>query len=103
MKKETGILVVLFATLLAFGAGRMSAKVSSPQQGAAVAVAEGGAATGGDGVLPASLPVHGAKDALVTIFEVSDFQCPFCGRVGPTLKKLQEEYPNDVRLFLELL
>ncbi len=85
MKKETGILVVLFATLLAFGAGRMSAKVSPGAQGAPVAVAESGAAVGGDGILPATLPVHGSKDALVTIFEVSDFQCPFCGRVGPTL------------------
>ena len=98
MKKETGILVVLFATLLAFGAGRMSAKVSPGAQGAPVAVAEGGAAVGGDGILPATLPGHGSKDALVTIFEVSDFQGPFCGRVGPTLKKLQDDYPNDVRV-----
>ncbi len=98
MKKETGILVVLFAILLAFGAGRFSATVSAGKSGTPVAVAEGGGAAVGDGILPASLPVHGAKDAVVTIFEVSDFQCPFCGRVGPTLKKLQEEYPNDVRV-----
>ena len=43
-------------------------------------------------------PVRGPADALVTIVEFSDFQCPFCSRVEPTLKKIMEEYPNDVRL-----
>lgn len=101
MKKETVIFVVVAAVLLAFAAGRFSAHPSAaPGQAAPVAVAEGGAAAapGGDGVLPATLPVHGAKDALVTIFEVSDFQCPFCSRVGPTIKQVMETYPNDVRV-----
>lgn len=43
-------------------------------------------------------PVKGAKDALVTIVEWSDFQCPFCSRVNPTMKKVMEEYPKDVRI-----
>jgi protein-disulfide isomerase len=43
-------------------------------------------------------PARGPKDALVTIIEFSDFQCPFCARVEPTLTKLLEEYPNDVRI-----
>src|SRR5687767_3755695 len=38
-----------------------------------------------------SFPVEGSSikgpaDAWVTIVEVSDFQCPFCNRVNPTLK-----------------
>jgi protein-disulfide isomerase len=41
--------------------------------------------------------VKGPSDAWVTIVEVSDFQCPFCGRVNPTLKQIQEKYGNDVR------
>jgi protein-disulfide isomerase len=40
----------------------------------------------------------GPDDAWVTIIEVSDFQCPFCKRVGPTLKQVQDKYGNDVRI-----
>ena len=43
-------------------------------------------------------PTRGPKDALVTIIEFSDFQCPFCARVEPTISKLLQEYPNDVRV-----
>ena len=43
-------------------------------------------------------PIKGAKDALVTIVEWSDFQCPYCKRVGPTLKKVEETYGKDVRI-----
>jgi protein-disulfide isomerase len=43
-------------------------------------------------------PVRGAKDAWVTIVEVSDFQCPFCSRVQVTLGELLDKYGNDVRL-----
>ena len=43
-------------------------------------------------------PTKGAANAKVTIVEFSDFQCPYCGRVGPTLARLLEEYPDDVRI-----
>jgi protein-disulfide isomerase len=43
-------------------------------------------------------PVRGAADGKVTIVEFSDFQCPYCGRVDPTLDRLLEEYPDDVRI-----
>jgi protein-disulfide isomerase len=43
-------------------------------------------------------PVRGPADALVTIIEFSDYQCPFCSRVEPTLSKIEEEYKNDVRV-----
>jgi protein-disulfide isomerase len=43
-------------------------------------------------------PVRGPSDALVTIVEFSDFQCPFCGRVEGTLKQVLETYPKDVRI-----
>ena len=43
-------------------------------------------------------PVRGGKDALVTIVEWSDFQCPFCKRVEDTMKKITETYGDDVRV-----
>jgi protein-disulfide isomerase len=43
-------------------------------------------------------PTKGPADALVTIIEFSDFQCPFCGRVNPTIQKVLEDYKNDVRV-----
>jgi len=42
-------------------------------------------------------PVRGTKDALVTIVEFSDFQCPFCKRVEATLKQIADTYGSDVR------
>jgi protein-disulfide isomerase len=44
-------------------------------------------------------PQWGKPDALVTVVEISDFQCPFCSRVGPTIKRLKEEYgPSQLRV-----
>lgn len=43
-------------------------------------------------------PTLGPADALVTIVEFSDFQCPFCERVLPTLEQLRQQHPGEVRL-----
>lgn len=43
-------------------------------------------------------PVRGTATAPVTIIEYSDFHCPFCRRVQPTLNALLEKYPGQVRL-----
>lgn len=48
--------------------------------------------------IPAHSPREGAKHAKVTIVEFSDFQCPFCGRVIPTVKEIMQKYPKDVEL-----
>ncbi len=40
----------------------------------------------------------GPADALVTIIEYSEFQCPFCKRVLPTMDQITKKYGNDVRI-----
>ncbi len=42
-------------------------------------------------------PAKGPADALVTIVESSDFECPFCKRAAPTLKQVEETYRGKVR------
>jgi protein-disulfide isomerase len=43
-------------------------------------------------------PQRGDKDALVTVVIFSEFQCPFCKRVEPTLDELRQTYGKDLRL-----
>jgi protein-disulfide isomerase len=43
-------------------------------------------------------PQLGSPNALVTIIEFSDFQCPFCSRVEPQLKSVRDKYGDKVRL-----
>ena len=43
-------------------------------------------------------PTLGPASAPVTIVEFSDFQCPFCARVTPTLQQIKQEYRDRVRL-----
>ena len=44
-----------------------------------------------------SAPSWGPANARVVIEHFSDFQCPFCSRVGPTLERLRETYGDRVR------
>ncbi|MCZ7678693.1 MAG: thioredoxin domain-containing protein [Sandaracinaceae bacterium] len=63
-----------------------------------------GAAAPADGVerlraeVPENAPQRGPDDALVTIVMWSDYQCPFCSRVEPTLTQLVQEFGNDLRV-----
>lgn len=43
-------------------------------------------------------PAKGPANAPVTIVEFSDFECPFCSRVNPTLAQVQEHYGDKVRI-----
>jgi protein-disulfide isomerase len=41
--------------------------------------------------------IRGPKDALVTLVEYGDFECPYCGRAEPTIRQLLTEFGQDVR------
>lgn len=47
---------------------------------------------------PADVPVQGPPTAPVTIVVASEFQCPYCARVGPTLQDLVRRHPGQIRL-----
>ncbi len=42
-------------------------------------------------------PVNGDADAPITIVEFSDYQCPFCARVTPTMAEVMKAYGGKVR------
>jgi len=43
-------------------------------------------------------PAIGPRAAPVTLVVFSDFQCPFCGRLAPTLQTLRKKYPKQLRV-----
>lgn len=43
-------------------------------------------------------PSQGPANAPVTIVEFSDFECPYCGGLFPTLKQVEKNYAQTVRL-----
>jgi len=49
-------------------------------------------------VADAGAPSKGPQSAPVTMIEFSDFQCPYCGRAAPVVKKLEETYGDKVRI-----
>jgi len=48
--------------------------------------------------VPKKAPTKGAANAKVVIQEFSDFQCPFCSRVNPTVAQVIDEYGDKVKI-----
>lgn len=48
-------------------------------------------------------PAKGNAKAKLAIVEFSDFQCPFCRRVNPTLAQIEKEYGDKVRIVFKHL
>ena len=42
--------------------------------------------------------IKGPEDALITIIEYADFECPYCSVASVNLRALREKYPDDVRV-----
>jgi protein-disulfide isomerase len=47
--------------------------------------------------IPEGTPTRGANDAPIVLVEYTDYQCPFCNRVQPTLNALMERYEGQIR------
>ena len=47
--------------------------------------------------LPAGAPTRGNLAARVTLHEWSDFQCPFCSRVEPTVEQVMKDYGTRIK------
>lgn len=48
-------------------------------------------------------PVRGPATAKITIFEFSDFECPYCSKGAATAEQVLKAYPNDVKLVFKNL
>jgi protein-disulfide isomerase len=104
---RSGLLILgMLGAALSCGARRTppARSPASPAAAPAIATAVPASETAaGDGLGRLQIPLAGAArgpaTAKVTIVEFSDFQCPFCSRVVPTLEQLQKEYPTQVRIF----
>lgn len=45
-----------------------------------------------------SSPYKGAADAPVVIVEYTDFQCPYCAKLGETFSRLLKKYPGKIKI-----
>jgi protein-disulfide isomerase len=107
MNKSSAIVAIILAAVVGFIAGQLSAKPrgaeiadASAEEGApAVAgVQEDDAPDRYKVPVSAANPQFGPSDAPITIVEFSDFECPFCGRVVPTIKQLEKDYGKKIRV-----
>ncbi|HKU36484.1 MAG TPA: thioredoxin domain-containing protein [Polyangiales bacterium] len=109
MSRGSALVSILFAFFCGIVIGNITASGGSSGSEEATAAKEGDEGTGAgevkdDGVerfkvpVTAAQPVKGPADAAVTIVAISDFQCPFCSRVEPTLAQLMTDYKGKVRV-----
>jgi len=113
MSKGSALVSILFAFLSGVvmgyiisnsSSGSASEVVTAEHDAGGGKTGAGEAAAADDGVerfkvpVTAAQPAKGPADAPITIVEISDFQCPFCKRVEPTVTQVQQDYKNKVRV-----
>jgi protein-disulfide isomerase len=112
MNKGSAIVAIIIAAVAGFVGGQLSAKKGGGDMIADVS-GENTAGAGAAAVpgvqedepverlkvpVTTAQPQKGPADAAVTIVAFSDFECPFCGRVLPTLEQLEKDYGNKIRV-----
>lgn len=50
------------------------------------------------GIDVSASPYKGAVDAPVVIAEYTDFQCPYCAKLGETFSQLLKQYPGKIKI-----
>ncbi len=102
---NTGAAIIGFILCFIAGAGVMWGydNYRLKQGGAITAENATGGGTWSDEESPVPIsskdPMWGKREAPVTVVIFSDFQCPFCSRVEPTLDQVKSTYgPDKVRL-----
>jgi protein-disulfide isomerase len=111
MNKGSAIVAIIIAAVIGFVGGQLSAKRGGGETTIADASKDDVAAVGAVAGVQEDEPVErlkvpvtnaqpqrGPTEAPVTIVAFSDFECPFCGRVLPTLEQLEKEYGNKIRV-----
>ena len=102
MNKGTVLALLLVVLGGGYGLGRLATRDKDSSSTGATAAMPAAQGPGDDKErvrVALEGPSRGPADAKVTIVEFSDFQCPFCSRVVPTVDKIMKDYPKDVRLF----
>jgi len=108
MSKGSAIISVLIAFLAGLAIGHLATPAGSDDSASIEGEGgdgEGAGAAAGEEAsdrfrvpVTSAQPAKGPADALVTIVEFSDFECPFCSRVGPTISQIMNEYRGKVRI-----
>ncbi len=100
---STGVALVGFLLCFLAGAAVMWGYDSHRVKmgGGGITAESGGTWADSESPIPVSSqdPVWGKREAPVTVVVFSDFQCPFCSRVEPTLDQVKTTYgPDKVRI-----
>ena len=94
MKRNLPLVIIAAVVVIAFGLGVLLYRTMKPASGNA------GDTTSAPASLPGADParVRGGANALVTIEEFGDFECPPCGALHPELVKIEKEYGDKLRV-----
>ncbi|WAM29612.1 DsbA family protein [Myxococcus sp. NMCA1] len=109
--KPNVIVALLVGLVLGFVGGRVTTGPSTKSEVAKAAPNSPAAAPAPGGRRPVdptvfkvpieNSPTHGSADALITVVEFSDYECPFCSRANVTIEKIQEQYGKKLRVVMK--